>query len=159
MFSEITVTKYETKHLSAVSECLRVSSVCFGNDGSRAVLLKVKFEDSVFLYFVWIRTWDKESGCRSTLRKCLLSCLHTSEKKTRVGIKGRGITEMVCAGFCLGGGRSFAADGISALIANCCFLVVLSLIDAETSCAVECVVLAALFFSTRLGFFDMSVLF
>lgn len=39
------------------------------------------------------------------------------------------------------------------------FLVVLFLIDAETSCAVECVEMAALFLSKRLGLFDLSVFF
>lgn len=52
----------------------------------------------------------------------------------------------------------FVADGISTLIANCRFLV-LSLIEAEASCAVQCDVLAALFPSTKLGCFHLSVLF
>lgn len=60
--------------------------------------------------------------------------------------------------FLIGKRCRFVAEGISTLIANCRFFWS-SLIDAETSCAVECVVLAALFPSTRLGFFDMSVLF
>lgn len=83
-----------------------------------------------------------------------------SEKETRMGSKA---TESVrwFDGYSLVIGKRcrFAADGISTLIANCRFLVVLSLIEAETSCAVECGVLAALFPSTKLGCFDMSVLF
>lgn len=97
---------------------------------------------------------------RNLLNARFTVCL-PPEKKTRMGSKASGSLGWFdgLSWFLIGKRCSLAADGISTLIANCRFLVVLSLIEAETSCAAECRVLAALFPSTRLGCFDMSVLF
>lgn len=119
----------------------------------------VKFEQLLLILYGLgrqIKVWVQKQS-----PKCLIYSLPTSENKTRMGSKAMGSLRRFdgLSWFFNGKRCCFAADGISTLIANCCFLVVLSLIEAETSCAVECGVLAALFPSTRLGCFDMSVLF
>lgn len=115
----------------------------------------------MLLNSIRIRTGDKKVWVQKQSHNCVVYSMPTSEKKTRLGSKAIGSLRWFdgFSRFLIGKRCSFAADGISTLITNCRFLVVLSLIEAETSCAVECGVLAALFPSTRLGCFDMSVLF